>query len=185
MPLQTSGPISLLDIQNEFGGSAPISISEYYAGAGLVPSGTTGINGAIPSSGQISFSQFYGAPSIETQTVTVATGIQGDPGGGFIVFRGYQTGFIGSISDGTFGLLDNAPITEIVWIDVLATLYFTVVGTFPNSGWTKMTIQGVDYFRNTGTHTQSGGATSWVISAFTDPFSGLPDGTQTPVTFTP
>jgi hypothetical protein len=62
MPLQTSGAISLQNIQTQFGGSNPISISEYYAGGGLVPSGTTGINGAIPSSGTISFSQFYGAP---------------------------------------------------------------------------------------------------------------------------
>lgn len=41
MALQTSGPISLLDLQNEFGGSNPISISEYYRGGGLVPATTT------------------------------------------------------------------------------------------------------------------------------------------------
>lgn len=60
MPIPSSGALSLNDIQTEFGGSPPISISEYYAGAGLVPSGTTGTNGAIPTSGQISISQFYG-----------------------------------------------------------------------------------------------------------------------------
>ncbi|EKD22552.1 MAG: hypothetical protein ACD_84C00049G0002, partial [uncultured bacterium] len=38
--LQISGPISLLDIANEFGGTPPYSISDYYAGAGLVPAGT-------------------------------------------------------------------------------------------------------------------------------------------------
>ena len=41
MALQTSGAISLLDLQNEFGGSNPISISEYYRGGGLVPATTT------------------------------------------------------------------------------------------------------------------------------------------------
>ena len=41
MALQTSGAISLLNLQNEFGGSNPISISEYYRGGGLVPSTTT------------------------------------------------------------------------------------------------------------------------------------------------
>lgn len=52
MALQSSGAISLNDIQNEFGGSNPISLSEYY-----------GVASGIPSSGQISVSQFYGASS--------------------------------------------------------------------------------------------------------------------------
>ena len=51
MPLQSSGAISLNDIQTEFGGSNPISLSEYYAGGSFVAAGTTGDGGAIPSSG--------------------------------------------------------------------------------------------------------------------------------------
>ena len=34
---------SLSDIQTEFGGSPPISISEYYAGGPLVPSGSPAV----------------------------------------------------------------------------------------------------------------------------------------------
>jgi hypothetical protein len=60
MALPTSGPLSLTDIQTEFGGTNPISLNEYYAGGGLVPSGTTGTNGAVPSSGAISINSFYG-----------------------------------------------------------------------------------------------------------------------------
>ena len=60
MPLQTSGAISLNDVQNEFGGGNPIGINEYYAGGASVPSGTSGTNGPVPSNGQISFSSFYG-----------------------------------------------------------------------------------------------------------------------------
>lgn len=61
MAIPSSGPLALAaTIQTEFGGSAPTSISEYYAGGAYVPSGATGINGALPSSGQISFSKFYG-----------------------------------------------------------------------------------------------------------------------------
>jgi hypothetical protein len=60
MTLPTSGPLTLADIQTEFGGSNPISLSEYYAGGGLVPSGTTGTFGAVPSSGAISIRDFYG-----------------------------------------------------------------------------------------------------------------------------
>jgi hypothetical protein len=60
MTLQTSGAISLNDVQTEFGGGNPIGINEYYAGGASVPSGTSGTNGAVPSSGQISLSNFYG-----------------------------------------------------------------------------------------------------------------------------
>lgn len=66
MPLQTSGAISLNDIATEFGGTVPHSLSEYYAGGGLVPAGTSGTNGAVPSSGAISLSNFYGTTAILT-----------------------------------------------------------------------------------------------------------------------
>lgn len=64
MTLPSSGPLSLSDIQTEFGGSNPISLSEYYAGGAYVPSGTTGTYGAVPSSGQISIQNFYGTSAI-------------------------------------------------------------------------------------------------------------------------
>lgn len=74
MPLPSSGPITLTDIQTEFGGSNPIGLNEYYAGGGLVPAGTTGTFGAVPSSGQISIQNFYGTSntliSITNQTIT-------------------------------------------------------------------------------------------------------------------
>jgi hypothetical protein len=60
MTLQSSGAISLSQIQTEFGGSNPVSMSEYYAGGSFVPSGATGTNGAVPSSGTVSLSKFYG-----------------------------------------------------------------------------------------------------------------------------
>lgn len=53
MALQSSGSIALSEIQAEFGGSNPISISEYY-----------GEDTGIPASGTISFSDFYGTSSI-------------------------------------------------------------------------------------------------------------------------
>lgn len=60
MTLQASGTITMDQIQTEFGGSNPISLNEYYAGGSYVPSGTSGTNGAVPSSGTISISNFYG-----------------------------------------------------------------------------------------------------------------------------
>lgn len=72
--IKQSGTISLLDLQNEFGGSNPIKLGDYYAGGSLVDSGcyrnsTTqqadrdGIakDAPVPSSGQITLANFYGA----------------------------------------------------------------------------------------------------------------------------
>ena len=60
MAIPASGPISLITIQTEFGGSAPTSLNEYYAGGAYVPAGTSGTYGAVPSSGEISLRNFYG-----------------------------------------------------------------------------------------------------------------------------
>lgn len=64
MPLPSSGPLTFANIQTEFGGSNPIGLNEYYAGGGLVPSGTSGTYGAVPSSGTISVQNFYGTQSL-------------------------------------------------------------------------------------------------------------------------
>ena len=68
MPLQSSGSISLQQIASEFGDSAPHSLSEFYAGgsAGVTSGGAPN----VPSSGQISFSNFYGAANQVTETIS-------------------------------------------------------------------------------------------------------------------
>jgi hypothetical protein len=70
MALPTSGALTFANIQTEFGGSNPISLSEYYAGGAYVPSGTSGTNGAVPTSGAISIWHFYGT-SAETNWIAV------------------------------------------------------------------------------------------------------------------
>lgn len=55
MTLQSSGAISLANIQTEFGGSNPISLSEYYGAAS-----------GVPTSGTISLSDFYGKSACTT-----------------------------------------------------------------------------------------------------------------------
>jgi hypothetical protein len=69
MAIPSSGALALSAIQTEFGGANPISLSEYYAGGARVPAGTTGTNGAVPSSGTISVSKFYGTTA---ETVTIS-----------------------------------------------------------------------------------------------------------------
>jgi len=65
MALQSSGKISFSQIQGEFGGSNPISLSEYYRGGGLV----TLNNLNIPTSGAIRLSQFYNGTKLFQYTI--------------------------------------------------------------------------------------------------------------------
>jgi hypothetical protein len=71
--LQNNGPISLSDLQNEFAGTDPIGLAEYYRGGDFVDIGTAAGTGSfqtdplipsitvqIPNTGAIQLSQFYG-----------------------------------------------------------------------------------------------------------------------------
>jgi len=57
MPIKSSGQLSFTEIVAEFADTAPHSMSEFYRGAGKVPTNNTN----IPTSGAISFSNFYNA----------------------------------------------------------------------------------------------------------------------------
>jgi hypothetical protein len=74
MALPVSGPISQQDIQAEFGGTNPASISEYYKGGAYVSIYDTAPN--VPASGVITYSDFYGAekyyPAFRTLTFTAS-----------------------------------------------------------------------------------------------------------------
>jgi len=63
----------LSDIQAEFGGTNPVSLSEYYKGGAFVS--TTDFAPNVPSSGQINILDFYGAASTTqfSSTFTVDT----------------------------------------------------------------------------------------------------------------
>ena len=71
MPVPLTGPISLTDIQTEFGGTNPISLSEYYKGGAYVL--TTDFAPNVPTSGTISLSDFRGARKTTITTLTVTT----------------------------------------------------------------------------------------------------------------
>lgn len=57
MAIRKSGPIKFSELQAEFGGTEPISLSEYYRGSGSVDD--IAFNGTIPSGGEISVEDFY------------------------------------------------------------------------------------------------------------------------------
>jgi hypothetical protein len=74
MTLPTTS-LSFSALQTEFGGSNPISLSEYYrgAGGGYVPVGTTSSYGTIPTSGEISMGVFRGTTKVTGATLTVGS----------------------------------------------------------------------------------------------------------------
>ena len=69
--------LSINQIAQEFGGDTPHAISEYYAGGSIVPAGTQGEGGGIPSSGSaISIGDFFGSRQRVTINLTISSNTQ-------------------------------------------------------------------------------------------------------------
>ena len=99
MALPSSGPLTLADIQTEFGGSNPISLNEYYAGGGRVPAGTSGTYGAVPTSGTISIRNFYGTSNVQAYMVVTTSGASVSTSGNYKIatFTGSGTLTVASL----------------------------------------------------------------------------------------
>jgi hypothetical protein len=67
MALPSSGQLTMAQIQTEFGGSNPASLSEYYRDGSYVTSNNTN----VPTSGQISLNNFYGAQKQSNYTLAM------------------------------------------------------------------------------------------------------------------
>jgi hypothetical protein len=68
MALPTSGPISLVDIQTEFGGPTPITLENYYRNGAYVLDTDYAPN--VPTAGPIRLADFYGAKRTSLTTVS-------------------------------------------------------------------------------------------------------------------
>ena len=101
MAISATGSVSMSTIQTEFGGSNPISISEYYR-SNTFENAVSGNNTGVPQSGTIRMGQFRGtvlARFIEYKLLGAGGG------GGFGVENGSGSGFAasGGNSTMTFG----------------------------------------------------------------------------------
>lgn len=103
MALQSSGAISLANIQSEFGGSNPISLSEYYRNGSY----TTSNNTNVPTSGTISMGNFYGA----IKGVYITYEIIGAGGGGGSGYGAGTSGKAGGASTLTYTPAGGSPTT--------------------------------------------------------------------------
>ena len=142
MTLPSSGPLSLADIQGEFGGSNPISLSEYYAGAAFVPAGTTGTYGAVPSSGPISIRNFYGTSNI---VISISDQFIGYSSGGLTsATAGYQLtngGLVRQNEQNVYSTLEQwcTPTSQATNYEVYASLVYGTVFGDPTGMWLLLT----------------------------------------------
>jgi hypothetical protein len=169
MTLQTSGAITMANIVQEF---KPVwitdtqnpnylndwRISYFYAGGGIVPSGTSGTYGAVPSSGTISYQNFYGTNSIATLSTTITVGRLGSSS-----IYGYQEDNYGSIADefydqyiisaATFGVNPNTGYSACTIISVRNDFTTPQVDadTDSDSVWKTCTINGTTFTRSNRT----------------------------------
>tara|TARA_R110000823_G_scaffold261418_9_gene382191 strand:- start:6476 stop:7066 length:591 start_codon:yes stop_codon:yes gene_type:complete len=74
MSIVASGQVSIQDLVDEFGGTAPHNLNEYYRGGAFVDDITN--NNSVPLSGEIQLKDFYGAGNVITYTVTEAYELQ-------------------------------------------------------------------------------------------------------------
>ena len=142
MPLPSSGPLSLANIQTEFGGSNPISLSEYYAGGANVPAGTTGTYGAVPSSGAISIRNFYGTTKV---IISISNQFIGYSSGGLTsATAGYRltnAGQVDQLEQFTYSNLEQwcTPTSQATNYEVYASLVYGTVYGDPTDTWLLLT----------------------------------------------
>jgi hypothetical protein len=119
MPLQSSGAIQFSDLQSEFGGTNPISLSEYYRSAGLVDRTVTN----VPTTGAISMGNFYSAANAVGLTVVTSKTGTSASGTGTVVM---PTGIIAG---------------DIIIVGYKAD-YGSSISSYPGSGFTRVSSAG-------------------------------------------
>lgn len=90
MTLQTSGAISLSQVQSEFGGSNPISMSEYYRGGANVPTTISTVGAWSSYQGQLYSYYWNDLGTVVWNNATIANGQSGTSftAGGYEYQRG-------------------------------------------------------------------------------------------------
>tara|TARA_R110001599_G_scaffold223853_1_gene422999 strand:- start:43 stop:573 length:531 start_codon:yes stop_codon:yes gene_type:complete len=175
MAVRSSAPVSLVaDIVDEFGGSAPYSLTDYYRGGSLVPNGPDA-NNNIPTSGAISLTNFLGATNTVTWTTVVTVAVVSG------IFT--QSGFFGSngsLSDSTVDFLSGTPtVSRIEFASLGTTPVFFKINGSGNSGWTTIKIGSLTLNRTDATSFSSG---LWSWTGQSNPFGSA--GSETTVVLT-
>ena len=168
MALQSSGAISLQDLKTEFGDTGSSSLSEFYRGGSLVPN--TGTNAAVPTSGQISLTDFYGAAATAESWQWVQTYTSMNEG----VTRTFQFEDVNDIiTSGSFNWSINGTTADFNAVSGTGTISATSQGSFSVTTKNDATTEGTENYTLSVSY---GGST-----VLTQAFSVL-DTSLTPVT---
>lgn len=162
MALPSSGQIDLYSIASEFGKAT--NMGALY---GVAP--------GVPTSGQISFANFYGKSSgLASATITV--GSQYDYMSG-IASVGYSQSF-GSISPTVFSITNSNFLALYRFgspSSSTGTVVLIVQGNKSNSGWSTMNIDSVSFSRTSATFTANSSQSRWSwTGASTSTFTNNP-----------
>jgi len=118
MAIQSSGVINLQDIEDEFGGSAPTSLTEYYRNGSYV----TANNTSVPNSGQpISLTNFYGA--VKQFSFNITSSAQN---------ANIRTLAVAAGWDGSVPLVANVNSGIYLWSDDITLGGVIISGSFPS-----------------------------------------------------
>lgn len=189
MPIAASGALSFTDFDYWFGdgnygnfSSGPnsnVSLSSYYKGGTYVPNVTP--NTSIPTSGQISLSQFYGATGRVSQSETFNLGTSGTLkgtkgwgtptfGGGLSFLSSYNVGFAeqhfywdSATSTLTYEIGSGSNDAVLTNSDLTFVAVATGGSAYPN-----------EYSRSSGTYTAATSTTpnKWTWTVASDPIGG-------------
>ena len=160
MTIKSSGSLNTTEIVAEWGGSQPNSLSEYYSAGSLVYSGATdGSGNAIPSSGTISFSDFYDTTAFSTTSASSTTGTVAVPSGAnaIYVITAIGGGGGGYHSSGSFTSGGSGASGEVVikWATADATISGTRTGLTDGGVQTSGSNSYIVFTAGTGTVTFS------------------------------
>lgn len=115
MVLPTSGQLSLGDIRTEFDSTgSEVSLSNFYRGGSFVPD--TPANAGIPTSGQISLTNFYGG-DVTNEVVDLLGGTTAATGAASIVNAGYTFRTDGTLDRDASGVADRVYSFYQNWIN--------------------------------------------------------------------
>jgi hypothetical protein len=139
--LQTSGTISIDDLRTEFGDTGSSSLGEFYRGGSLVPN--TGTNAAVPTSGTISLSNFYGAAAVAQSWQWVQTYTSMGEG----VTRTFQFEDVNDIiTSGTFSWSINGTTSDFNAVSGTGTISATSQGSFSITTKNDATTEGTENY---------------------------------------
>lgn len=156
MTIKTSGPITIQDIVDEFGGATPHKLGEYYRGGNKVPNNSYNQN--VPTAGAISIGDFYGARA----SIELSLTLWGGGGGGG---NGYADGSgSGSASSGR----PTAIFTEEKYD------YYVSIGR----NMRTMTISSSDTFLSEGNRIRTGGGGGGSIASNNGGVTGTAGGSS-------